>query len=254
MGYFRFTPACKHYNPEWQQVIEQIQSWQPTWRDQLPRLSHPIEAKALHVFTIARRHVRATVQLAKADNGNWKSIFVEASSLLFPMIELVGEARKDSGGLALGAGIHWLRDPNYLPLAQDAAGLKIDKNRLNSLQTFMPERPQGPTVSDLFHLRNYYLHGVKSSNDPNISIADIINADLPEAIARHAEFAMREYWQQLKLDDGARQWVSRLAVADIHPFPIQGSDYFEAGLIDPEIVTYLEGPSQTVFSGTTFRN
>lgn len=253
MTYFKVTQDSKDYEQEWKDVVQQIQNWPQECRDRLLQPSHHIEAKALYVFTIARRHVCAAAQLAQANGGNWKLIFVEASSLLFPMIELVGEARKAPSGSPLGAGIQWLRDPNYLP-PQNMKPPKTDQDRLNNLLTFMPERLQGPTVSDLFYLRNYYLHGVKNnSRNKAIPIADIINADLPEAIARYSEEAMREYWRQLRGDDGTHHWVERLAAADIHPLRIQGSN-FEAGLIDPDIVAYLEDSSHTVFTDTPCRN
>jgi hypothetical protein len=57
---------------------------------------------------------------------------------------------------------------------------------------------------------------------------------------------MPKYWKQLKEDDGDQKWVERLARADIRPLKIQGSGVFEAGLIDPNIVDYLEGGSTAV--------
>jgi hypothetical protein len=159
------------------------------------------------------------------------------------MIELVGEARKDhsqpSSSNALGAGIHWLRDPNWLPPAQTKRDLRNDSRRLNTLLPYM-NRTQGPQVSDLYYLRNYYLHGAKNLDDRNVPIADIINYELPQAITAYSEEALRAYWQQLKQDSGGHQWIGRLARADIRPFAIQGSVTFESGLIDPNIVEYLE--------------
>jgi hypothetical protein len=54
---------------------------------------------------------------------------------------------------------------------------------------------------------------------------------------------MRAYWNQLRRDDGktSNGWVSRLKNADILPFPIQGDELFEEGLVDPNIVDYIEG-------------
>jgi hypothetical protein len=175
---------------------------------------------------------------------SWKLIFVEATSLLFPIVELIGEARRDKGvsSSALGAGIQWLRDPSDLSPAQTTNDVKIDSRRLDTLVPYMSQT-QGPQVSELFFIRNYFLHGLKSHHDPIVSIADLMNFELPRAIAIYCETAMREYWQQLKQDDGSRGWVSRLAQADIHPFPIQGSEVFEAGLVDPDIVDYLENPN-----------
>ena len=110
----------------------------------------------------------------------------------------------------------------------------------------MEHHSQGPQVSDLFFLRNYYLHGLKEHSDPTITIADIINAELPYAITQQAETAMRAYWNQLLQDDGSHGWIERLVNADIHPFVIQGSELFEAGLVDPDIVDYLEDFNATV--------
>jgi hypothetical protein len=77
---------------------------------------------------MARRWVRAVYQLARANGEEWKLIFVETTSLLFPMIELVGHARLDDREAKaayqkkevpvvanLWAGFHWLRDPKWLP-------------------------------------------------------------------------------------------------------------------------------------------
>jgi hypothetical protein len=64
---------------------------------------------------------------------------------------------------------------------------------------------------------------------------------LPQAIVKRAEEVIPEYWKQLKEDDGSQEWVERLARADIRPLEINGSGVFDAGLIDPDIVDYLEG-------------
>lgn len=249
MPYFIVTPDCQHHKPGWESVVLQIRNWPPDWQAQLSPLAHHIEAKALQIFTVARRYVRSVDRLAQANNSRWQLIFVEATSLLFPIIELMGEARRDKSvaSSALGAGIQWLRDPSYLSPAQTTNDVKIDTRRLATLVPFM-NRTHGPQVSDLFFIRLYFLHGLKSHHDPNVSIADLMNYELPRAIAIYSETAIREYWQQLKQDDGTHQWVSRLAQADIHPFPIQGSNYFEVGLIDPDIVEYLENPSLSVIS------
>lgn len=57
---------------------------------------------------------------------------------------------------------------------------------------------------------------------------------------------MRTYWNQLLQDDESHGWVERLVDADIHPFVIQGSELFGAGLVDPDIVDYLEDFNTTV--------
>jgi hypothetical protein len=249
VSYFAVTPDCQHHKPGWENVVVQIYHWPPDWQARFTSPVHHIEAKALQLFTIARRYVRSADQLAQANGNRWQLIFVEATSLLFPVIELIGEARRDKrvASSALGAGIQWLRDPGYLPPAQTNNDVKVDTRRLDTLLPFMT-RAHGPQVSDLFFIRNYFLHGLKSHRDPTVSIADLMNYELPRAIARYSEIAMRDYWQQLKQDDGTHDWVSRLAQADIHPFPIQGSNHFEAGLIDPDIIEYLENPSLSVIS------
>lgn len=260
MGYFQVSRACVHYNADWEAVVTQIKQWPPVYQpgrdiaqrlDQYKLFQQPpdqgIEAKALYIFTVARRLIRSAWQLAKANGHRWNLIFIETSSLLFPIIELVGEARKaDSAHQVLDAGIQWLRDPAYLPPSQTQNQLKANSDRLTSLEPFMFDHPQGPQVCELFFLRNYYLHGMKKHSDPGFAIADIINAELPYAITQQAESAIRAYWNQLLQDDGSHGWIERLANADIHPFVIQGSSLFDAGLVDPDIVDYLEDFDATV--------
>jgi len=193
---------------------------------------------------MARRLVRAANELAGAAGNNWKLVFVETTSLLFPMIELVGHARSDWGQVRtaygrddvlvanIWSGLHWLRDPEWLPQVTDNR-LKYNRRRFNGIE-----------IGHLTFLRNYFLHGSKNAKDRNgnpIPIADIMSHKLPKAIAERAEKAMRDYWGQLKQDDGTRGWVERLARADIQPLKIEGSRDFESGLIDPDIVDYLTG-------------
>lgn len=151
MSYFIVTSDCQHHKPGWERVELQIRNWPPDWQAKLAPLGHHLEAKALQLFTIARRYVRSVDRLAQANGNRWQLIFVEATSLLFPIIELFGEARRDKSAAssALGAGIQWLRDPSYLPPAQTINDVKVDARRLNTLLPFM-NRTQGPQVNDLF--------------------------------------------------------------------------------------------------------
>jgi hypothetical protein len=126
MGYFKFTGVSGDYRDEWNDVVTQVQSWPSKYRTcrySLPeQMSHHLEAKALYVFTMARRLVCSAYRLSKAEGGNWKLIFVEATSLLFPMIELVGHARLGTGGSSksLWAGILWLHNPDETPCSPAA--------------------------------------------------------------------------------------------------------------------------------------
>ncbi|MFX1485460.1 MAG: hypothetical protein ACFFCP_19980 [Promethearchaeota archaeon] len=248
MGYFNFTGVNCAYQSEWDAVVRQVRGWPSEYRDYrypLPvEMSHHLEAKALYILTMARRLVRTACELGKA---NWELVFVETTSLLFPMIELVGHARLDArqARIAYGkgpnevpsvanlwAGLHWLRDSANLPQVNDNR-LKYDSDMLDRWQ-----------IGHLISLRNYYLHGSKSAKDRKgrlIPIADIMSYELPRVIVECAEKTMPEYWKQLKEDDGTQEWVARLASADIRPFKVQGSSVFEAGLVDPNIVDYLEG-------------
>ena len=93
-------------------------------------------------------------------------------------------------------------------------------------------------IGHLVSLRHYLLHGSKNAKVP---IQDIINYELPGFIIEKAQPAMSDYWKQLRQDDGNQYWLERLARADIRPLQIQGSGLFEKGLVDPDIVDYLEG-------------
>jgi hypothetical protein len=83
---------------------------------------------------------------------------------------------------------------------------------------------------------------LKNVNDPTVSIADIINYELPNAITMESITNLIVYWEQIKTDDGTKGWVDRLANANIQPFVIQGSGIFEQGLVDPDILDWLEFP------------
>lgn len=160
--------------------------------------------------------------------------------ILFPMIELVGHARVGTNGNNLGAGIEWLLDPSSSPSGMSKTELIRDQRIIRSLEPFMQVHQQGPQVRDLFFIRNYFFHGLKSHRDPYVSMANILNFRLPQAIAKQAEIGIKIYWGQLKKDDGSQGWVVRLAHADIGPVVIQGSELFDFGLIDPDIVYDLE--------------
>ncbi len=252
MGYFKSTQDCQHYKPEWEAVVHQIASRPEYGPYELGRNppSHHLEAKALYIFTVARRLICSAWRLCWANNNNWNLIFVETSTLLFPVLELIGEARKAPGTHQLGAGIRWLQSVNLLSSADPGS----DRSLVTSLTRHMGKG--APEVRHLYFLRNYYLHGLKNVRTGSTKvtpreIADMANAELPRAIAQQAEIAMREYWKQLKQDDGTDQnnnWIERLAAADIHPFMIEGSGIFDAGLADPNIVDYLEDSNATVCS------
>jgi len=242
MSYFQAASiSCAHYPAEWSRVVSQIQAWGHTGgisRD----VTQPLEAKALYVFTVARRLVRAA-QWLFAEYRRWQPIFLDATVLLFPMIELIGYARLDDAGVKthhrkedvstanLWAGLHWLRDPKWLPVVKD--------NRQKAETTLLGNWQIGHLVT----LRHYLLHGSKNATDSRgnpLPIQDIVSYQLPELITAGAQAAMSAYWQQLRQDDGSAQWVSRLAGSDIRPLPIQGSAIFEEGLVDPDIVIWLE--------------
>jgi hypothetical protein len=206
-------------------------------------MSQPLEAKALYVFTMARRFTRAANWLKKRVNA-WEPVFLESTVLLFPMIELIGYTRVDRnevrnafGGkddvsaVNLWAGLRWLLDPSWLPVVQNTNQGK-DSTLLSKWQ-----------IGHLVSLRHYLLHGSKhvSFEGSPVRIEDIINYELPDFIVTRAQEALPDYWQQLRQDDGSQKWVTRLAQADIRPLKLQGSNLFEEGLVDPDIVDCLEG-------------
>ena len=97
MGYFRSAGLrCVHYPSEWEAVVNQIKGWPSDfgYRDKLgndylsplpQQISHHLEAKALYVLSMTRRLVRASYGLFDRA-GDWHLIFVEATSLLFPLV------------------------------------------------------------------------------------------------------------------------------------------------------------------------
>jgi hypothetical protein len=247
MSYFRFTGSrCACYFSEWEAVVKQIKGWPPDFGYQdkfgnsylspLPQqISHHLEAKALYVLSMTRRLVRAAYGLFDRA-GDWHLIFIEATALLFPLLELAGHARLGISGSnkCLWAGIHWLRDPLLLP--QVSRYCRTDATKVNVLL--------GLEVGHLIALRNYYLHGAKNAKDQSgrlIPIPDIMSYKLPEAIATRVQEVMPIYWEQMTQDDGSHGWVKRLAQADVQPLVIQGSGVFERGLVDKDIVDYLGG-------------
>jgi hypothetical protein len=254
MGFFAYTSMqCQHHK-EWEEVIRQVQKWS-NWHDdelykQMSGYSDPhdiearhLEAKALCMFTMACRLVRAAYQLAGCAVGNWKLVFVETTSLLFPMLELVGHARLDVGQARaacpkrkflnapnLWAGLYWLQEPKVLP--QVPSPPETDGTRMSAVL--------GLEIGHLILLRHYFLHGSQTWDDARVYIPNTINYELPRAIAKRTKEVIPDYWKQLKQDDGTQGWIKRLADADIRPLKIEGSGDFEAGLIDPDILDYLE--------------
>jgi hypothetical protein len=257
MAYFSHAANTQHYMTEWESLLRYIKTkWPPEQAEHLGDLEHHIEAKALYVFTMARRLMRAAANLANEANG-WRPIFTEASTLLFPMIELVGEARlgnapDDQPWRSLASGIDWLLNPDTLPQSNRTPFIGDDTNRVTTLGSYMTSLPTGPTFQELYHLRNYLAHGLKRIRSSGFSIEALqtsMNYQLPEAIVRQAYAGLVIYWRQLKNESGgeSREWVTRLAQSDIYPFSISGSGIFEAGVIDPDIIYWLsnlQGPGK----------
>ena len=243
MSYFNAMGfECAHYPQEWRRVLGQIQGWSssyPIFRG----ISQPLEAKALYVFTVARRLIQAANRLNNQANG-WKPVFLEATVLLFPMIELIGYSRVDDSEVRnifsgtnvstvnLWAGYHWLLNPSWLPAVQNQ-NQRADSTLLSKWQ-----------IGHLVSLRHYLLHGykqIRSYMGSPVPIDDIINYELPEYVVTRAQQTLPDYWQQLKQDDGSDGWVQRLVQADIRPLKLQGSNLYEEGLVDLDIVDCLEG-------------
>jgi hypothetical protein len=243
MSYFKAIGfGCAHYPQEWSRVLSQIRGWSSSYSISKD-ISQPLEAKALYVFTMARRLTRAANWLNERVNG-WKPVFLEATVLLFPMIELIGysrvddnevrnvfNGRSDVSAVNLWAGLHWLLDPSWLPAVQNQ-NQRADSTLLSRWQ-----------IGHLVSLRHYLLHGSKqvSYMGSPVPIDDIINYELPEYVVTRARETLSDYWQQLRQDDGSQGWVKRLAQADIRPLKLQGSNLFDEGLVDPDIVDCLEG-------------
>ena len=242
MGYFESHGInCAHYTEEWSRVVNQINSWGFT--EGISReVTDPLEAKALYVFTVARRLRRAAYSLYERYQ-RWQPIFLDATVLLFPMLELVGYSRVDDAEVSqhysrpdvsnvnLWAGLHWLRDPEWLAIVQDNKQ-KEDNTLLHSWE-----------IGHLVSLRHFLLHGSKNARDKYgdpLPIQDIVNYQLPGFLYESAMPALTTYWRQLCQDDGSSHWLIRLAGSDIRPLPIKGSTKFEEGLVDPDIVVWLE--------------
>jgi hypothetical protein len=240
MAYFTHIEDCSCYPGEWEDLLKYIKTkWPKNYSADLGQLEHHIEAKALYVFTMSRHLIEATESLP--GDGNWKPVFVEASLLLFPMLELVGQARLgDEKGELLGSGIDWLLDPLEFPKCRMAKDLKADEDRVRTLGKYMTTLPEGPRIREIFHIRNYFTHGLKNQHDRDFDIGAVqtsMNYELPYATAQQAKAGLAVYWRQLS--NGPQSWVTRLAKADIYPFGIMSSTVYEKGLIDPNIVYWL---------------
>jgi hypothetical protein len=243
MSYFRVDLPCQHYQDQWEALARTVNSsWPPGWQGRVSELTFPLEAKALAIFSFGHRMVRTAQMLAAHANNEqeerWDLVFIEASILLFPMIELIGYARlgtSQSSSSNLIAGIEWLRDPNALPTGNDQTQMRTDSVRLASLGRHMVVHSQeGPTIADVFDTRNYFTHGAKDGGFARIPSQ--LNFELPLAIVRESRNAMQMYWQALRNDDGNNSWIENLGKARIHPLVIQGSVIFEEGLLEPDIL------------------
>lgn len=248
MPYFRVDIPCAHFDDAWINLVEYIHThWNPEYRDLLREIDYSLEAKALSIFSIARRLVNSAETLALHITPEhivrWDLVFVEASTLLFPMIELVGCARlgRLSDGTTpnsvrrLIAGLEWLRNPEDLPSGNSLNQVGLDTERMESLVRHMDVHLNvSPRIIDVIETRNYFLHGVISGGINHIP--NLLNFELPMAIINESRVAMQAYWHQLLHDDGNQGWLINLSQAAIHPFIIQGSDIFDQGLLDPDIV------------------
>lgn len=242
MAYFTYTEESHYYLDEWECLLNYIRTeMSPNCATDLGDLEHHIEAKALYVLTMSRHLIEAAEALAL--RGNWKPVFVETSLLLFPMLELVGQARLGGEqGETLSSGIDWLIDPSVFP--RPKVDLKTDEKRIRTLGSYMTTLANGPRVKELFHIRNYFTHGLKNQLDSNFDIGAVqtcMNYELPYAIAQQAKAGLVVYWGQLRNVDrcAPKEWVTRLAKANIYPFRIMGSFIYEKGLIDPDIVDWI---------------
>ncbi|MBC8253024.1 MAG: hypothetical protein H8E35_03230 [Ardenticatenia bacterium] len=251
MAYFQYPEDSHHYRNEWQGLLDYIRTeWPAERKADLGDLDHHIEAKALYVFTMSRRLIEEAENLAS--RKGWKPIFVEASILLFPMLELVGEARlgnepNTGSWRRLASGIDWLIDPLGLPHRSSGTrnSFSSDESRVGTLGNYMSTLPTGPKARELFHLRNYHIHGLKNQPDQDFDIGAVqtcMNYELPCAIIEQSKVGLVANWEQLRNADGSalQDWITRLAEADIYPFGILGSPIYEKGLIDPDIVYWLD--------------
>jgi hypothetical protein len=251
MMYFTNNINCLHYPTEWDDLVYHIKNrWPQNYAADLGDLEYHIEAKALNVFTIARHLIEKAEGLPA--RGNWKQVFVEASILLFPMIELIGEARMGDEPDAqswrrLASGIDWLINPLDIPTRSNGLrnNLSVDETRISTLGSFMNSLRSGPKVKEIFHLRNYFIHGLKNLHNQDFDIVAIqtcMNFELPYAIIQQAKSGLATYWKQLKNEnrDLPTDWVTHLAEADIYPFGIIGSNLFDKGLIDHDIIYWIE--------------
>ena len=245
MAYFIFHENCHHYADEWERLLRYIRTeWKPDFSSRLDDMAHHIEAKALYVFTLSRHLIERSEGMAK--DGNWHPVFIESTILLFPMLEIVGEARLGGlGGSPLNSGLEWLRDPLKFPTAGvTEERLKGDDTKLASIGAHMATLPKGPRMRELFHIRNYFIHGLKNQHDPDFDIGAVrtsMNYELPKGVAIRSRECLAAYWKQLT-DSAAtlsRPWIERLADADIYPFGIMGSTTYEHGLVDPTIVEWI---------------
>lgn len=245
MAYFTYAPNSLRYPDEWENLLRYIKSeWPQKEASDLGELEFHIEAKALYIITMSRHLMDGAENLAK--NRDWSRVFVEASMLLFPMLELVGQARLgyEQPRCSLGGGIDWLIDPEGFHGCRQENDMRTSNDRIHTLGRFMNTLPSGPKVKELFHMRNYLVHGLKNQHDANFDIGAVrtsMNWELPYAIIEQSKVAIAIYWRQLRNESGnySREWVTRLAEADIYPFGIMGSRFYEYGLIDPDIICWL---------------
>jgi hypothetical protein len=121
-------------------------------------------------------------ELAECSNNRWENIFIEAMILLYPMLELIGHARLGLGGsnASLYAGIEWLRDGGNIPAVQDDSSVIMSDHR--AIQALA----SSPSMRDIFSIRQYFLHGLKSPATArsleNSSMEDILNYRLPDEL------------------------------------------------------------------------
>lgn len=245
MAYFSVHENCHQYPHDWDRLLDYVRTaWKPQFTAKLDELEHHIELKALYVFTLSRHLIHYSEGMPM--DGDWHPVFIEAMMLLFPMLEIVGQARLgDLAGSPLGAGLHWLQDPHQFPAAditQDQ--LKADETRITAIGSHMPTLPEGPRIRELFHIRNYFIHGLMNQRDPDFDIGAVrtsMNFEMPKGVVSRSKECLALYWRQLTGDalSSSRPWIERLAKSDIYPFGIMGSPTYELGLVDPDIVEWI---------------